>query len=64
MIRLRRDVIFDNPECRIREYCDIEIYHGYDNRHNVTDAISIQDIKVANKLYAMKRFNSNQAGFA
>lgn len=53
MIKLRDDIIFEDPESRIREYCDIEIYRGYDDKHNIDDYISKDDIDAANKLYAM-----------
>ncbi len=41
-----------NTEERIREYCEIEIYRGYDDCHSINDTITIHDINVANKLYA------------
>lgn len=52
-IRLRDDVYFDKPESRIREYCEIEIYQGYDDQHTVDDLITQHDIDSANNLYAM-----------
>ncbi|MHA1169593.1 MAG: DUF6308 family protein, partial [Candidatus Hodarchaeales archaeon] len=52
-IRLRDDVYFDDPEPRIREYCDIEVYQGYDDQHTVDDLITQRDIDSANNLYAM-----------
>jgi hypothetical protein len=52
MIKLREDVVFHDPESRIREYCDIEIYRGYDDRHHVDNLVTEQDIEAANKLYA------------
>jgi len=42
-----------NPEERIREYCKIEIYKGYDDRHSINDKINSSDIDAANNLYAM-----------
>jgi len=53
MIRLREDIVFEYPESRIREYCSIEIYRGYDDRHSINDIVSKEDIDAANKLYAM-----------
>jgi hypothetical protein len=53
MIRLRDDVVFEDPDSRIREYCTIEIYRGYDDRHNIDDIVSPRDIESANNLYAM-----------
>jgi hypothetical protein len=43
---------FEEPETRIRKYCDIEIYEGYDDKHNITDKIEWSDIYAADKLYA------------
>ena len=43
----------NNPEARIREYCAIEIYKGYDDRHSIDDSVTIRDIEAANKLYAL-----------
>lgn len=53
MIKLRDDIIFEDPQSRIREYCAIEIYHGYDNKHSIDDEVSQEDIATANELYAM-----------
>jgi hypothetical protein len=53
MIIIRDGLIFEDPEARIREYCEIEVYYGYDDRHSVNDTISMQDIEAANNLYAM-----------
>jgi hypothetical protein len=53
MIRLRDDIVFEDPESRIREYCAIEVYRGYDDRHSVDDIVSSRDIESANNLYAM-----------
>lgn len=44
--------VLNNPEERIREYCNIEIYRGYDDCHNITNKISWKDIQVADRLYA------------
>jgi hypothetical protein len=52
-IRLRDDVFFSDPESRIREYCEIEVYSGYDDKHSVDNLITQSDIDAANKLYAM-----------
>lgn len=53
MIVLRDDVVFDNPQSRIREYCEIEIYRGYDNKHSIDNSISQEDVNAANVLNAM-----------
>lgn len=44
MIKLRDDIVFEDPESRIREYCEIEEYRGYDDRHNTNAVISQEDI--------------------
>jgi hypothetical protein len=41
-----------NPEDRVREYVEIEVYFGYDDRHSVSDEIKPDDIRAANRLYA------------
>jgi hypothetical protein len=52
---------FNRAEERIREYCEIEVYTdrnfvgGYDDRHNVTDTITKEDIEAANNLCAVIR---------
>lgn len=49
------------PEERIREYAEIEIYGGYDDRHNITDNVTVEDLEAANKLYAMiDRYGMNE----
>ena len=53
MIRLRYDIIFENPESRIREYCEIKVYRSYDDKHSVDNNISNEDIEAANNLFAM-----------
>jgi len=53
---------FCNTEERIREYCDIEIYRGYDDCHNINDTIAIDDIRAANRLYAnIGRFDATES---
>ena len=44
--------VIPNPEERIREYCEKEIYAGYDDKHDVNDAISSENIEAANRLFA------------
>jgi len=53
MIKLRDDVVFEDPQSRIREYCEIEVCQGYDDKHSVNHAITQRDIDAANELYAM-----------
>lgn len=52
-IRLRTDVFFSDPESRVREYCEIEVYFGYDDKHSIDNFITKSDIDAANELYAM-----------
>ena len=52
-IRLRDDVFINDPVSRIREYCEIEVYEGYDDRHTENNVIMQADIDSANNLYAM-----------
>jgi hypothetical protein len=57
-IRLGNGVEFHRAEERVREYCSVEVYRdknyvgGYDDRHNVTDSITREDLEAANNLYA------------
>lgn len=53
MIKLRDDVVFEDPQSRIREYCEIEISQGYDDQHSINNNITRKDIDAANELYAM-----------
>ena len=53
MIKVRDDVVFQDPQTRIREYCRIEIYQGYDDKHAINNILSKEDIEAANNLYAM-----------
>ena len=52
-IRLRDDVFINDPVSRIREYCEIEVYEGYDDRLTENNVIMQADIDSANNLYAM-----------
>jgi hypothetical protein len=61
-IRLRDDVFFEDPESRIREYCEIEVYEGYDDRHAENNVITSNDIEAANNLYAMINKHSKTEG--
>ena len=51
-------VVFHRPEERIREYCAIEVYRdigyrgGYDDHHNMTDAVTDDDLEAADNLHA------------
>jgi len=53
MIKLRDDVVFEDPQSRIREYCAVEIYYDYDDKHNINHDITQRDIDSANRLDAM-----------
>lgn len=60
-IRLRDDVFFSDPAPRIREYCEIEVYEGYDDQHNVNNSIIQNDIDSANNLYAnINRYDKSE----
>lgn len=41
-----------NIEERIRDYCRVEIYDGYDNYHSVDNYITQNDVNVANSIFA------------
>ncbi|MCD6485488.1 MAG: hypothetical protein J7L47_10315 [Candidatus Odinarchaeota archaeon] len=51
-ICLSNGEVIEDPEERVREYCEVEIYWGYDDCHNVTDEITWGDIEAANRLFA------------
>lgn len=51
-IKLSNEIVICNPENRIREYCRVEIYYGYDDCHEVNDAITLENIEAANRLFA------------
>ncbi|NQS88674.1 hypothetical protein HQ584_02645 [Patescibacteria group bacterium] len=51
-IKLCNGVVINDPEDRIREYCRVEIYYGYDDCHEVNNAITQCNIDAANKLFA------------
>jgi len=53
---------FNDPEERIRKYCSIEIFHGYDDKHNINNKLEWEDIHAADKLYAnIMRFGPSSA---
>jgi hypothetical protein len=57
---------FNDPEARIREYCEVEVYRdigyrgGYDDHHSVTDVITEEDLEAADNLYALLRTQDRQ----
>lgn len=51
-IKLSNGTVISNLEERIREYCRVEIYHKYDDCHDVNNIITLKNIDAANKLYA------------
>jgi len=62
MIKLRDDVIFKDPQSRIREYCEIEVCQGYDDRHSINHKLTQQDINAANELNAMiDRYDNSES---
>ncbi|MEW6185163.1 MAG: DUF6308 family protein [Thermodesulfobacteriota bacterium] len=52
-MRFGNGIVLKNPEDRIREYCEIEVYRGFDDCHTIDDEITENDISAANTLYAM-----------
>ncbi|MDV3243718.1 MAG: DUF6308 family protein [Nitrososphaerales archaeon] len=62
VVHLSNGTTFDNAEARIREYCDIEVYRGYDDRHTIDDRITMDDVESANRLFAMiDRYDSTES---
>lgn len=51
-IKLSKGIVISDIENRIREYCQVEIYHGYDDYHEVNNTITLENINAANKLFA------------
>ncbi len=52
MIRIREDIVVEDPQVRIRKYCEEDSYNGYDNSHNINNEISKGDIEAAKILRA------------
>ena len=58
VITLANGAVFERPEERIREYCEVEVYRdrnyrgGYDDHRNATDSVTADDVEAANNLYA------------
>ncbi len=56
-IRLSNGFVFHRPEERVREYCAIEVYRdsgyrgGYDDHHNMSDTVTVDDLEAADNLY-------------
>jgi len=46
-------LLFPCPEDRIREYCRLEVYHGYDDFHSVSNVISRKDIEATKRIFSM-----------
>lgn len=62
VITLSNGARFENAEDRIREYCEIEVYRGYDDQHTIDNRITIEDVRAANELYAMiDRYDSSES---
>lgn len=57
-IVLANGVVFERPEERVREYCEVEVYRdrgyrgGYDDHRNPSDVVTAEDVEGANNLYA------------
>lgn len=54
-ISLAKRLVITNPEERIRDYCKVEIYRGFDDCHDVSNSVTPWDIQAANRLYARIR---------
>jgi hypothetical protein len=46
-------LLFPLPEDRIREYCRLEVYHGYDDFHSVDSVVSRKDIEATKRIFSM-----------
>jgi hypothetical protein len=46
-------LLFHHPEQRIREYCELEVYQGYDNFHSIDNTITKRDIEATRRIFSM-----------
>lgn len=46
-------LLFPFPEKRIREYCKLEVYQGYDDFHSIDNTITKQDIEATKRIFSM-----------
>jgi len=51
-VRFGNGLTIRNAEAKIRGYCRVEVYWGYDDRCRVDDRIALEDIEAANNLFA------------
>ncbi|MFH1219049.1 MAG: DUF6308 family protein [Candidatus Eisenbacteria bacterium] len=51
-IKLSNGWEIGDPEARIRDYCNVEVYSGYDDRHDISDTITRDTIIAANRIFA------------
>lgn len=51
-IELSNGAFITNPEERVREYCRVEVYRGYDDCHDISDIVTQENIRAANRLFA------------
>ena len=51
-IRLSNGFVITNAEERIRAYCGVEVYRGYDDCHDPGNTVTPDTIRAANRLYA------------
>lgn len=41
-----------DPFGRVKEYCRVEIYRGYDDQHSIDNKITLNDVQAANRIFA------------
>jgi hypothetical protein len=46
-------LLFPYPEERIREYCELEVYRGYDDFHSIDNTITRKDIEATKRIFSM-----------
>ena len=46
-------LLFPHPEERIREYCELEVYRGYDDFHSIDNIITRKDIEATKRIFSM-----------
>ena len=60
MITIAGKYPINDPELLIRDYCRVEVYHGYDDSHSINNVVSDEDIRSANSMYARIGLNAAQ----
>lgn len=46
-------LLFPYPDKRIREYCELEVYRGYDDFHSIDDTVTRKDIEATKRIFSM-----------